>query len=109
MIGTITQLKIKDEIKLERPRLHKVILVNDDFTPREFVVRTRTDANGRPSSARAAWASTLPADGVSERRFCAMGGGAPLTSAGEVVARVGVSGGTVEQDVVILEAAIREV
>ena len=22
----------------ERPRLHKVILVNDDFTPREFVV-----------------------------------------------------------------------
>ena len=25
-------------IKAERPRLHKVILVNDDFTPREFVV-----------------------------------------------------------------------
>jgi len=25
--------------KTERPRLHKVILVNDDFTPREFVVR----------------------------------------------------------------------
>jgi ATP-dependent Clp protease adaptor protein ClpS len=24
--------------KTERPRLHKVILVNDDFTPREFVV-----------------------------------------------------------------------
>ncbi|HEV7251787.1 MAG TPA: ATP-dependent Clp protease adapter ClpS [Mesorhizobium sp.] len=23
----------------ERPKLHKVILVNDDFTPREFVVR----------------------------------------------------------------------
>lgn len=30
--------KIKDEIKVERPRLHKVILVNDDYTPREFVV-----------------------------------------------------------------------
>ena len=29
---------VKDEIKVERPRLHKVILVNDDFTPREFVV-----------------------------------------------------------------------
>jgi ATP-dependent Clp protease adaptor protein ClpS len=28
----------KDEIKTERPRLHKVILVNDDYTPREFVV-----------------------------------------------------------------------
>ena len=24
--------------KVERPRLHKVILLNDDFTPREFVV-----------------------------------------------------------------------
>jgi len=23
--------------KLERPRMHKVILINDDFTPREFV------------------------------------------------------------------------
>ena len=29
---------IKDELKVERPRLHKVILINDDFTPREFVV-----------------------------------------------------------------------
>jgi ATP-dependent Clp protease adaptor protein ClpS len=28
----------KDEMKVERPRLHKVILVNDDYTPREFVV-----------------------------------------------------------------------
>ncbi|PTW59096.1 ATP-dependent Clp protease adaptor protein ClpS [Breoghania corrubedonensis] len=24
--------------KLERPRMHKVILINDDYTPREFVV-----------------------------------------------------------------------
>src|SRR6202041_1564668 len=38
MTGTITKPKIKDETKIERPRLHKVILVNDDFTPREFVV-----------------------------------------------------------------------
>ena len=38
MIGTPTKPKIKAEIKVERPRLHKVILVNDDFTPREFVV-----------------------------------------------------------------------
>ena len=28
----------KTRPKTERPRLHKVILVNDDFTPREFVV-----------------------------------------------------------------------
>ena len=33
-----TRPDIKDEIKAERPRLHKVILVNDDYTPREFVV-----------------------------------------------------------------------
>ena len=26
-------------IKTERPKLHKVILINDDFTPREFVVQ----------------------------------------------------------------------
>ena len=25
-------------LKTERPKLHKVILVNDDYTPREFVV-----------------------------------------------------------------------
>ncbi len=28
----------KVRAKSERPRLHKVILVNDDYTPREFVV-----------------------------------------------------------------------
>lgn len=28
----------KTVLKPERPRLHKVILVNDDYTPREFVV-----------------------------------------------------------------------
>lgn len=38
MTDTITKPTIKDEVKVERPRLHKVILVNDDFTPREFVV-----------------------------------------------------------------------
>ena len=30
--------KTKTVTKTERPRLHKVILVNDDYTPREFVV-----------------------------------------------------------------------
>ena len=34
----ITRPNTKDEIKAERPLLHKVILVNDDYTPREFVV-----------------------------------------------------------------------
>src|SRR5437763_849046 len=30
--------RVKVRTKTERPRLHKVILLNDDFTPREFVV-----------------------------------------------------------------------
>ena len=33
-----TVVKPKTRTKVERPRLHKVILVNDDYTPREFVV-----------------------------------------------------------------------
>ena len=35
---TVTKPKTKVKTKVERPRLHKVILVNDDYTPREFVV-----------------------------------------------------------------------
>jgi len=34
----VTKPSTKAKPKLERPKLHKVILVNDDFTPREFVV-----------------------------------------------------------------------
>jgi uncharacterized protein GlcG (DUF336 family) len=50
----------------------------------------------------------FPLMGLSGGRFCSMGGGAPLTSEGQLVAGVGVSGGTVEQDVNILELALRE-
>src|ERR1700761_2002741 len=35
---TVTKRRTKIKLKVERPRLHKVILVNDDYTPREFVV-----------------------------------------------------------------------
>ena len=34
-----TKPRTKVLTKTERPKLHKVILVNDDFTPREFVVQ----------------------------------------------------------------------
>jgi len=30
--------RLKTRTKIEQPRLHKVLLLNDDFTPREFVV-----------------------------------------------------------------------
>jgi ATP-dependent Clp protease adaptor protein ClpS len=39
MADTVTKPKTKTATKTKRPPLHKVILVNDDFTPREFVVR----------------------------------------------------------------------
>ena len=38
MRDTDTKPRAKIKVKTERPRLHKVILVNDDYTPREFVV-----------------------------------------------------------------------
>jgi uncharacterized protein GlcG (DUF336 family) len=66
------------------------------------LVRTRT-SDLLPG---AAWVSAVPL--MSQGRYCAMGGGAPLMSGGEVVAGVGISGGTVEDDVAILETAIRD-
>ena len=38
MPRTAESPRTKVRLKTERPRLHKVILVNDDYTPREFVV-----------------------------------------------------------------------
>jgi ATP-dependent Clp protease adaptor protein ClpS len=38
MSEIVTKPKVKIKPQTERPKLHKVILVNDDFTPREFVV-----------------------------------------------------------------------
>jgi ATP-dependent Clp protease adaptor protein ClpS len=38
MNDTVTRPTVKPAVKTERPRLHKVILLNDDYTPREFVV-----------------------------------------------------------------------
>jgi ATP-dependent Clp protease adaptor protein ClpS len=38
MNKTVVRPRTKTQPKIERPRLHKVILLNDDYTPREFVV-----------------------------------------------------------------------
>jgi ATP-dependent Clp protease adaptor protein ClpS len=38
MNNTITKPRVKVQQKTERPPLYKVILLNDDYTPREFVV-----------------------------------------------------------------------
>jgi len=37
MNETVTKPKTKTQTKVERPRLHKVIVINDDYTPRDFV------------------------------------------------------------------------
>lgn len=36
---TLTKPRVKVKPKTERPKLHKVILINDDYTPREFVLQ----------------------------------------------------------------------
>src|SRR5579862_9865844 len=38
MNDIVTTPTTRVRLKTERPRLHKVILLNDDYTPREFVV-----------------------------------------------------------------------
>ena len=38
MADTVTTPRIRPALETERPRLYKVILLNDDYTPREFVV-----------------------------------------------------------------------
>jgi ATP-dependent Clp protease adaptor protein ClpS len=38
-MATKTVVKPKTETQTQRPPLYKVILINDDYTPREFVVQ----------------------------------------------------------------------
>jgi uncharacterized protein GlcG (DUF336 family) len=46
---------------------------------------------------------------MAQPTYCFMGGGAPLSHDGKVIAGVGVSGGSVAQDVGILEAGLQGV
>ena len=52
MTDNITTPRTKTRTRTERPKLHKVILINDDYTPREFVV-TVLKAEFRMGEARA--------------------------------------------------------
>ena len=52
MSDNITAPRTKTITKTERPKLHKVILINADYTPREFVV-TVLKAEFRMGEARA--------------------------------------------------------
>jgi uncharacterized protein GlcG (DUF336 family) len=50
--------------------------------------------------------SLFPLLAVAGGRYSAMGGGVPLLREGQVIGGVGVSGGTTEQDIAIVEAAL---
>jgi uncharacterized protein GlcG (DUF336 family) len=49
----------------------------------------------------------FPLATVAGGKYCAMGGGVPIKSEGALIAGIGVSGGTVEQDTSIVEAALK--
>lgn len=51
-------------------------------------------------------ASLFPLLAVANGRFSAMGGGIPLKNGEDVIGGIGVSGGTTEQDIAIVEAAV---
>jgi len=49
----------------------------------------------------------FPLATVAGGKYCAMGGGVPVKTEGVLVAGIGVSGGTVEQDTSIVELALK--
>ena len=38
-----TDLATEEEVKIEKPRLYRVVLINDDYTPMEFVILVLTN------------------------------------------------------------------
>jgi ATP-dependent Clp protease adaptor protein ClpS len=92
--GTDTKTRGKARLKIERPRLHKVILLNDDYTPREFVVailkaifRTSEDqayrimmtAHQKGASVVAVFTQEVAETKATEATEAARHGGFPLT------------------------------
>ena len=51
-------------------------------------------------------AELYPLLALSGGKYSAMGGGVPINSEDQLIAGVGVSGGTVDQDIAIVEAAV---
>ena len=64
-------------------------------------------AGSQPFSLRTRAAPPSAVSGIYDGgRYSAMGGGVPLTHEGQVIAGVGVSGGTTDQDIAIVEGAM---
>jgi uncharacterized protein GlcG (DUF336 family) len=124
----ITAKEIADRVEAESLKLNVPVAVTVIDIHRNVVLIHRM--NGAPAfslefSERKAYTSALvgvrtadlvplvqpgaalyPLLAVSGGRYSAMGGGITLTSEGQVIAGVGVSGGTTEQDIAIVEAAM---
>jgi ATP-dependent Clp protease adaptor protein ClpS len=49
MPNTLTKPQVKLQPKTQRSKLYKVILLNDDYTPREFVVAVLKGVFRRPN------------------------------------------------------------
>ena len=90
----------------QAPHERSAGLLDRALRAESLYVGAGADANGRPASAGAARAAALPADVAGQLLRDGRRGAAQ--SGGQVVAGVGVSGGTVEQDVAILEAGLRD-
>src|SRR3546814_4692946 len=56
MSDRLASPRSKVQPKTKRPRLHKVILLNDDYTPREFVVRSEEHTSELQSLMRNSYA-----------------------------------------------------
>jgi ATP-dependent Clp protease adaptor protein ClpS len=93
MSDNITRPRTRVRLKTERPRLYKVILLNDDYTPREFVVtilkavfrmsedqahRVMTTAHQRGSCVVAVFTRDIAESKATEATEAGRGAGYPL-------------------------------
>ena len=47
MTDTAVKTNIKEEIKIEEPSMYDVILLNDEFTTYDFVIKVKRSNNNR--------------------------------------------------------------
>ena len=124
----VTAKKIADRVETESLKINVRVAVTVIDTHGNVVLVHRM--NGAPAfslelSERKAYTSALvgmrtadlvplvqpggelyPLLAVSGGRYSAMGGGVPITNEEQVIAGVGVSGGTTAEDIAIIEAAM---